>query len=116
MVRSGRRWSLHALLLRCLLAHRNFALVAIAIGDGVFATDAESLLGELDTRRGLAALVLGEQHETLDALDQCAVEATLSPVDDRGDRKLVLDQAGQHLVEDGIRRKRILVLLIGAQL
>src|SRR5439155_1739439 len=73
----------------------------------------ERLGAELDPRRGLAALVLGAVDHRDRTLDYVAVEAV--------GRELLagavlLDVGLEHAVERGVRRQRVLVELVGAQL
>ena len=65
-----------------LITRHGFALIAIAVGDGIFASHAEGLLGHLHARCRLPALVLGEQHKPLDALHQRAIEAAMAARDE----------------------------------
>ena len=88
------------------------APVAEPVGDGIAAVAAEILLRYLDAGRRLAALVLGDIEQVLDAVDGLPV---VSARDDRVDRHLLLDEALKNLVEIGIGRQRILVRLVLAQ-
>ena len=86
--------------------------VAEAVDDRIAAVAAEILRADLDARRRLAALVFGEIEQALDPAHRLRVVA-------RGDRSgnshLLLDEAVQDVVEHGIGRQRVLVLLVLAQ-
>src|SRR5262249_31432092 len=87
--------------------------IAEAVDDGVSAVAAEILQRHLDPRRRLPALVFGKMQYALDLHDRLAVETF---GDDLGDRLLALDQTLEDLIEHIVRRQRVLVGLVLAQL
>src|SRR6185503_1458848 len=89
------------------------ARVAVGVGDGIAPIAAEIARAELDARCGLAALVFGDIEELLDAFHGRGIEALL---DDIVQTHLALDQAFENAVEHGVRRERVLVLLVGTKL
>src|SRR5215472_16821546 len=87
--------------------------IAEAVDDRVAAVAAEILQRHLDAGRRLPALVLGKMQHALDLHDCLAVEAFRH---DLGDRLLALDQTFEDLIEHIVRRQRVLVGLVLAQL
>src|SRR5688572_18729886 len=117
MARNERRVrSLDALVLGRGDVISSHARIAVAVGDRIAAAEAERLLGNLDARCRLPALVFGDVEHPLDLLDECKVETALRAPDDLGYPQLFLDQPLEDLVEDRVRREGILVGLIGPQL
>ena len=86
---------------------------AVAVGDRHAPVAPERALGDLDARRGLAALVLGQ-------VDEPARRVAPPLGQPLGDQLLAaevqLDVAVQDAVEQLIRRQRVLVALVWAQL
>src|SRR5690606_34901467 len=87
--------------------------LAPAVGDGQAAVAAERESGDLGARRVLAALPLGAVDERDDLVDDLRVE----PAREELRAALgVLDVRVEHLVEQVVRRERVLVGLAGPQL
>src|SRR3546814_15081330 len=86
---------------------------AEGVGDGVAAVAAEGAAGDLHAGAGLSALVFGQLQHAPHAVHQLAVVAAL---DDGVDALLALDEPLEDVVEHGIGRQRVLVLLVVLQL
>src|SRR5829696_917806 len=86
---------------------------AVAVRDRHAAVAAERLGADLDARRVLPALVLGEVDEPDDAGDVLLRE---TPRHELVAAQVVLDVALEDAVEDRVRRQGVLVALVVAQL
>src|SRR5690554_879267 len=88
------------------------ALILVAIGDGIFASHAKGLGGQLGSGGGLAALVLSDIDEALNALDQ---RWLVAEGDNFGQGEFVFNDALENGVEHRIGRQAVLIGLVGAQ-
>src|SRR5690242_12351529 len=108
-----------ARLCNCILEQRLVRLgqgrpgIAKSIDDGIAAVAAEILQRHLHSRGGLPTFVLSEVQHALNPLYRFTVETFL---DDLRNRLLPLHQTLEYRVEHVIRRQRILIRLVLAQL